>query len=209
MRDSSIGGSSNFQDITTTAGPSNIVIGFSLTAATIPVQTTLGVLCQLTAANSADFGAPACLDQVVVSDVTASAIFTSFAQCVVSSAPSPPPPPPTAITLAISDIGADLSVNVVYTSTVDFSGFQMDVGVGSQPASVASATTPIPNFSVTSSSGSPTVVAFSISNAVIPSTLSSSVLFSATLNGNAAPGASACLANVVVSSSFQQGGAQQ
>jgi len=200
------GATSAFDGITAQAGPSNTVVGFSLSGVTIPPQATSTLLVTVTvdsAANNVD-GLALCAIGAIFSDPTPAIISTTSPPCI-NEPPSPPPPPPLAVVLniALSDVDASGSFSATYTSNVDFAGYEMKIGSGVQDVVLASATS-APDLlfiSVSTSGDNNNLIGFSLSGTPIPKTETPTPLFTAVVQDVATfANADLCVQDVVVSS---------
>mmetsp|Transcript_4907 Transcript_4907/g.17797 ORF Transcript_4907/g.17797 Transcript_4907/m.17797 type:complete len:3401 (-) Transcript_4907:201-10403(-) len=187
-------------DFTTSAGPMNTVIGFSLTGATIPPGSgELAVVEIMPGSTPANVGADLCLGEVVIADPTSQKLPASFPECPVILFPSPPPlGPPGVVTFSLSSVTAALTFTLSYESSVVMAAYQMDVfNLDKGLVLLSSADSSIQG--ITAQAGPQnTVIGFSLSGDVIPP--GSGVLAEVTVaDGDADENEVLCLDDVIAS----------
>lgn len=164
---------SAFPSITAQAGPQNTVIGFSLSGATLPATSSLTEFATVTV-NTAQVpafnGLQVCVQNVVLSDSTATAVSDVILPSCFGGAVSPPPPPAEEpiVGLALTSVAATGLFSLLYTSNVAFSGYQMNVFSGATPVELASGTSASAVSFLDVSVSSNTVLAFSLTNTPVP-----------------------------------------
>ena len=163
------GGVSAFPELSVSVGATGTVVGFSLTAATIPIGS--GVLVTLTvptdynpASNTAF-----CLKDIIFSSPSAEAIPVTY-ECEGGFAPPAPPAPSGVIVVTVTSIAANGQFVMSYSSDVLIAGYQMDVyeNIGQQPLILESAVSAF-NFITASAGPSNVMIGFSLSATPIPS----------------------------------------